>query len=527
MAPEIGGGLVFVLVAPGLHRRRPLQRDVARSGADFYRADRIVEPLQRGLVSVLLLLARLLADAIGAVIAGLVAVPGQRRQIHEHNVAGLDDAVGKIAPVRPGVRPRRDDDVLDVFHAGNVVEILHQMRGHLVFGDAGAQEFHAFPVRRVADGADDAETFLLVLVLDRARVHHRAHAVGPVDIVLLKNGDHVDVDEVDAEFLPGDAVLLHRLQRRLDEFVDLLGRGRPSGAFDPGERVAHVLLRDPGRMFFDLEAEVALLEQDRRAVAAQHGVAQSRLEPVPARGQRAGQIADGLVIQAKERAEAVLFHHRAGPLGAVFAQPVPIDPLLPNHSGDAEIRSHDALPLPLYPGATCVRKNLTLQDANATAAEFPRRLMSQAGFVDLAPRRGRNRVRQYLPFTTFCFCSPSPSMPSVTTSPALRNIGSGFMPSPTPGGVPVMMTSPGSMTKYCEQVQTICRQSKIMVEVLPRWRFSPLTLSHMASFCGSLISSLVTSQGPSGPKVSQPLPLVHCPARSIWNTRSDTSLARQ
>ena len=177
----------------------------------------VVEPLQRGVVGVLLLLARLLADAIGAVIAGLVAVPGQRRQIHEHDVAGLDDAVGEIAPVRPGVGAGRHDDVLDVLHAGDVVEILHQMRGHLVLGDAGAQELHAFPMRGVADGADDAEAFLLVLALDGARVHHRAHAVGPVDIVLLEDVDHVDVDEVDAELLAGDAVFLHRLQHRLGE----------------------------------------------------------------------------------------------------------------------------------------------------------------------------------------------------------------------------------------------------------------------------------------------------------------------
>ena len=32
-------------------------------------------------------------------------------------------------------------------------------------------------------------------------------------------------------------------------------------------------------MAFDLEAEIALLEQDRGAVAAQHRVAQPRLEP--------------------------------------------------------------------------------------------------------------------------------------------------------------------------------------------------------------------------------------------------------
>src|SRR5262245_17515357 len=69
MTPEIGGGLVLVLVAPGLHRGRPLQRDIARGGADLHGTDRVVEPAERFLVSVLLLLRWLLADAIGAVIA--------------------------------------------------------------------------------------------------------------------------------------------------------------------------------------------------------------------------------------------------------------------------------------------------------------------------------------------------------------------------------------------------------------------------------------------------------------------------
>ena len=59
-----------------------------------------------------------------------------------------------------------------------------------------------------------------------------------------------------------------------------------------------------------------------------------------------------------------------------------------------------------------------------------------------------------LNFTTFCCCSPSPSMPSCTTSPGLRNFGCGLMPMPTPGGVPVMITSPGSSTRNCEQYQT-------------------------------------------------------------------------
>ena len=50
---------------------------------------------------------------------------------------------------------------------------------------------------------------------------------------------------------------------------------------------------------------------------------------------------------------------------------------------------------------------------------------------------------------------------------------------------------------------------KIIVRVLPVCRRSPLTSSHMSRFCGSLISSVVTSHGPIGPKVSQPLPLLH------------------
>src|SRR6201999_3605748 len=42
-----------------------------------------------------------------------------------------------------------------------------------------------------------------------------------------------------------------------------------------------------------------------------------------------------------------------------------------------------------------------------------------------------------------CCCSPRPSMPRRTTSPGFRNRG-GFWPRPTPGGVPVEITSPGS-----------------------------------------------------------------------------------
>ena len=72
----------------------------------------------------------------------------------------------------------------------------------------------------------------------------------------------------------------------------------------------------------------------------------------------------------------------------------------------------------------------------------------------LCPRRpmrrpARSAVQPRVQPTTLCFCSPRPAMPSAMTSPGLRKTG-GFMPRPTPGGVPVVMTSPGSSTMKCE-----------------------------------------------------------------------------
>jgi hypothetical protein len=45
---------------------------------------------------------------------------------------------------------------------------------------------------------------------------------------------------------------------------------------------------------------------------------------------------------------------------------------------------------------------------------------------------------------TCCCCSPNFWIPSRTVSPAFRNTGVGFLLAPTPGGVPVVMMSPGS-----------------------------------------------------------------------------------
>ena len=108
------------------------------------------------------------------------------------------------------------------------------------------------------------------------------------------------------------------------------------------------------------------------------------------------------------------------------------------------------------------------------------------------------------------------------TSPTFRYCG-GFMPMATPGGVPVEMTSPGISVMNCDRYDTTCGTLKISVLVLPVWRRSPLTSSHMERLCGSATASRVTSQGPSGPKVSWLLPLVHWPWRLVWKSRSETS----
>ena len=56
MAPQIGRGLILLLVAPGLLCGWPLLGDLARRGARLHRADGVIEPFQRGGVGVLLLL---------------------------------------------------------------------------------------------------------------------------------------------------------------------------------------------------------------------------------------------------------------------------------------------------------------------------------------------------------------------------------------------------------------------------------------------------------------------------------------
>ena len=62
--------------------------------------------------------------------------------------------------------------------------------------------------------------------------------------------------------------------------------------------------------------------------------------------------------------------------------------------------------------------------------------------------------------------------------------------------------------------------------VVPSCMRLPSTSSHSGRFCGSGISSLVTSHGPIGPNVSQPLPLSQC-RRARSGTRARTRRCRR
>jgi hypothetical protein len=89
---------------------------------------------------------------------------------------------------------------------------------------------------------------------------------------------------------------------------------------------------------------------------------------------------------------------------------------------------------PPYPMcATRLTRSRNTQNKKATS--------KQGGFFN------GKREGQSLKATTFWCCSPRPSMPSVITSPRFKYTGAGlpsfFTPMPTPGGVPVQITSPG------------------------------------------------------------------------------------
>src|SRR5205823_12549922 len=106
---------------------------------------------------------------------------------------------------------------------------------------------------------------------------------------------------------------------------------------------------------------------------------------------------------------------------------------------------------------------------------------------------------------------PMRSISTTTSSPGASQTG-GFRKAPTPAGVPVAMTSPGSRVNACEQWLTISATPKYRSDVRADWRSSPLIRHRMRTSGASPSSSMVTMHGPIGQKVSRDLPRVHCPS---------------
>ena len=102
-----------------------------------------------------------------------------------------------------------------------------------------------------------------------------------------------------------------------------------------------------------------------------------------------------------------------------------------------------------------------------------------------------------------------PSMRLTSSSPGASQ-RCGVRPRPTPAGVPVKMTSPGSSGSVADSLATRAGTEKIRSLVRPCCICSPLIAQLSSRSLGSANSSSVTSQGPIGPKPGSDLPRLNC-----------------
>src|SRR5688500_1804832 len=107
-----------------------------------------------------------------------------------------------------------------------------------------------------------------------------------------------------------------------------------------------------------------------------------------------------------------------------------------------------------------------------------------------------------------------------TTSPGFRYWG-GFMPRPTPDGVPVAITSPGSRVMNLLTSLTNLSTPKIKSLVFASCTFLPFNDDEIERLFGSPACAHGTRYGPNGAKVSALFPLSHwMPGRSSCHSLS-------
>lgn len=119
---------------------------------------------------------------------------------------------------------------------------------------------------------------------------------------------------------------------------------------------------------------------------------------------------------------------------------------------------------------------------------------------------------------------PTPSRPTSTVSPSFSQ-SCGFLPIPTPWGVPVKIKSPGKRVVPWLKKAIVLATPKIISLVLLFCTSLPLTLVQIFRLWGSLITLLLTIPGPYGAQPSNPFPRPHCPPpRNNCHSRWETSL---
>ena len=110
---------------------------------------------------------------------------------------------------------------------------------------------------------------------------------------------------------------------------------------------------------------------------------------------------------------------------------------------------------------------------------------------------------------------PMRSISISIASPAFIHTG-GVRAWPTPAGVPITITSPGSSVMHSASSAIVSATPKIMSVVFAScitWPFRRLSMCSPIAPGGS--SSAVTSTGPKPPVASKFLPMVHCGVR-FW-----------
>ena len=306
-----------------LLRLREGPRDLVARYAGLQEVDRLVHPLARLPVRGALRGGRA-PDVEGAVVAGAIAHK-RLDDVEEGLVAGADEPVGEVVRVRRAALARNGVDRLDAVRA-HLVEPRGRERDDLGFLDAGLQGLGDVLVDAVDHRRRHVEEGQLVDVLHLARLEHHLLAVAHLDPELLQLEEHRRLDHVQAE---RHIAYSFRVQDRLDLRCRLaeqrdVASYRPAQSEEPRPAVIGV---QPGRVKPVVLRSAAEIPDVGVAVAGEERVARE-LVARPFADDGARRIADIVLIEGEQRAQARGRQRGAHAREAVVVQPPEVDALL-------------------------------------------------------------------------------------------------------------------------------------------------------------------------------------------------------